>query len=573
MRLEMALVWRQFAERNYRKLSNIRNRSSNPKHPLKPHLLLTAAILILLAGCGGDGNYTPTTPPTSGVPADIQEVMGKPMYRNALWGLRVADPSNGKVLIDLKSDVQFFIGSVRKIFSVGELLNQIGPSHTYDTPVYHDGLIDHSGVLNGNLFLVASGDLTMGGRTNADGSIAFSNFDHNEADSLGNAVLTAPDPLAGYAALAHQVAASGISEIAGDVVIDDRLFQPFNFRGQFNVTPIFVNDDVVDLTIDPAAAGDLASVVWRPVSAALGVQNTLLTGVAGSGYTLKLNPELPQCIGEPGCTAKITGNLPLDFVPPFTNTFPLVQTFRIVQPSNYARTVFIEALQAAGVTVDAPVVAGNPVSLLPASRSYPASNKVAELTGLPYSEDARLILKVSYNIGADTSLVLFGLTQGVDNMGAALSAEQAVLASQYQIPASEYAFFDGSGGGATTAINPAVIQMLTAMMSGPGFSAFFSALPLLGVDGSLALVTDFQSDPTLKGATAQVHAKTGTFVAGSESGMILKGQALGGYVDAASGRRLVFELVVNNVAIANLNDVVQVFQDEGTISAMLWRDN
>ena len=158
-------------------------------------------------------------------------------------------------------------------------------------------------------------------------------------------------------------------------------------------------------------------------------------------------------------------------------------------------------------------------------------------------------------------------------MSAALSAEQVVLASQYQIPASEYAFFDGSGGGPTTAINPAVTQMLTVMISKPGFSAFFSALPLLGVNGSLAFVTDFESDPTLKGAAAQVHAKTGTFLTGSESGLILNGQALGGYVDAARGRRLVFELVVNNVALTNLNDVLQVFQDEGTIAAMLWRDN
>jgi hypothetical protein len=44
-------------------------------------------------------------------------------------------------------------------------------------------------------------------------------------------------------------------------------------------------------------------------------------------------------------------------------------------------------------------------------------------------------------------------------------------------------------------------------------------------------------------------------------------------VDAASGRRLVFELVVNNVALTNLNDLLQVFQDEGAISAILWRDN
>ena len=37
------------------------------------------------------------------------------------------------------------------------------------------------------------------------------------------------------------------------MVIDDRLFQAFDFRGEFNVVPIFVNDDVVDLTINPGA--------------------------------------------------------------------------------------------------------------------------------------------------------------------------------------------------------------------------------------------------------------------------------------------------------------------------------
>jgi D-alanyl-D-alanine carboxypeptidase len=84
-------------------------------------------------------------------------------------------------------------------------------------------------------------------------------------------------------------------------------------------------------------------------------------------------------------------------------------------------------------------------------------------------------------------------------------------------------------------------------------------------------VTDFQSDPTLAGATGQVNAKTGTFVQGSASGNVLA-QSLGGYIKAKKGGMLAYELVVNNVAIADLNDVIQAFQDEGTISAILWRD-
>ena len=115
-----------------------------------------------------------------------------------------------KVLIDQNSTRPLFIGSVRKVFSVGQLLNAVGGAHRYNTPVYRTGSVDR-GVLHGNLIVVASGDLTMGGRTNPDGSIAVSNWDHNEADSLGNAMLTAPDPLAGYRTLARQSRPPGSS--------------------------------------------------------------------------------------------------------------------------------------------------------------------------------------------------------------------------------------------------------------------------------------------------------------------------------------------------------------------------
>jgi D-alanyl-D-alanine carboxypeptidase len=534
---------------------------------LKTYFSLMVFLISALGCTSGWGAEKGST-----VPADIQAIFDKPAYANSIWGLRVIDAKTRKAIIDLQPNRNFFIGSVRKLFSIGELLNAVGPAQRYNTPVYRQGTIDNDGVLHGNLILVASGDLTMGGRTNPDGSIAVTDFDHNEADSLGNAMLTKPDPLAGYTSLAQQIAASSVKEIAGDVIIDDRLFKPFNFRDEFDVRPIFVNDDVVDLTINPTSAGNPASVVSRPISAALGVESSLLTSGPGTDSTLALEPEFPQCIGEPGCTAEITGQLPIDFVPPLTGVFPLIQVFRIEQPSNYARTVLIEALQAAGVQVDAPAVAVNPVQLLPSRNSYRPRNKVAELTGLPYSDYAKFILKVSYNIGADTSLVLFGLTRGVNNITAALKAEQRNLGNNYGIPKSEYFFVDGSGGSTTTAKNPAVTRMLADMTKARAFADYFNAIPVMGIDGSLAFVTDFESDNTLAAAKGQVHAKPGTFAEGSSSGLQIKGQAFGGYIDAKSGRRLIYQLVVNEVPVNDLNGLLQIFQDQGTISAMLWRD-
>jgi hypothetical protein len=86
--------------------------------------------------------------------------------------------------------------------------------------------------------------------------------------------------------------------------------------------------------------------------------------------------------------------------------------------------VLIEKLRAAGVKVDAPTVEPNPIHLLPAKNCYEPDMRVAELHGLSYAEDAKLIAKVSYNIGADTSLLLYGVTQGADYMQSALTAEK-----------------------------------------------------------------------------------------------------------------------------------------------------
>lgn len=504
------------------------------------------------------------------VPSDIQAIFDAPRYQGAVWGLRVIDLETGQPLINLEPRRQFFIGSVRKVFTVGELMNEIGPSYTFNTSIYRQGTISETGTLYGNLILVASGDLTMGGRTNPDGTVAITNFDHNEADSLGNGELTKPDPLAGYAALAHQIASSGIKQITGEIIIDDHLFKPFNFRDEFDLKAIFVNDDVVDLKINPPNApnvGELASVEHRPESAALAIDNAVR--MTDRGTEIDIDPGLPQCIGEPDCTVTLTGNLPIDLEPPLTGSYPLIRTFRIVDPSSYARTVLIEKLQSAGVQIDAPTVEPNPSEVLPPKDCYDPNMRVAQLQGLRYSEDAKLINKVSYNIGADTSLLLYGLTQGVDNMNATLRVEKKNLLMNYGVRPSEYSFVDGSGGGETTARSPAVTRFLAEMYTRPTFPEFLASLPILGVDGSLATVTNFESDETLKPAKGQVHAKTGTFIEGS----LIKGQAFAGYINAKSKRKLAYQLVVNQVPFKTIDDVIQIFQDEGTISALLWRDN
>jgi D-alanyl-D-alanine carboxypeptidase/D-alanyl-D-alanine-endopeptidase (penicillin-binding protein 4) len=532
-----------------------------------------SALLAFTVGCGSTAAFAQNGDGKANVPADIEAIFNKPAYDGALWGLRVMDADTGKLLINLHPNHQFYVASVRKNFTVAQLLDQVGPTHTYDTPIYREGAISKGGVLTGNLVLVASGDITMGGRTNPDGTVAYSKFDHGEANSLMNAVLTKPNPLAGYAALAQQVAASGIKEITGEIIIDDRLFAPYEFREDFEAKPIFVNDDFVDLIIQPTKVGELASLNHRPHSAALSVENAVMMTPENPEAEAEIDPALPQCIGIPGCKVTLDGTLPVGFTPPLTGAYPLIRTYRITDPSSYARTILIEELRRAGVKVKAATVEKNPEDLLPAKDCYQPEMQVAKLIGLPVSEDTKLVNKVSYNLGADTSLLLWGLTQGVDNMEATLAIEKKNLQKNYGIAPDEYSFIDGSGGGDSTATPKAVTHLLSDMLTHPTFPAFFATLPILGVDGSLGTVTNFESDPSLAPAKGNVNAKTGTYVGLGKNGPLIKAQEFAGYIHTKSGKTLIFHLVVNNAPFAGIPSVVNIFQDEGYVSAILWRDN
>jgi len=531
-------------------------------------LFVSLISILSISGCNKNGSKSRP------IPDEIRAIFNKALYDGGFWALRVADLETGEVIYDQRSDDNLFIGSVRKVFTIGELLEEYGQDFMFRTPLHRQGSISSEGVLEGDLIVVASGDFTMGGRRLPNNTMDVTNFDHNDANNLGNAILSTPDPLQGYKDLAKQIADSGVTRITGEIIIDDRLFQPYLFRKEFDVKPIFVNDDVVDVIVDPGTPGGPAIVDYRPKTAAFSVESTLQTLATGEVNDIEIDPFVPECFGMLDCSGLVSGEISADLIPPLTDAFPIIQIFRMADPSSYARTVLIEALIDEGVAVDAPVVAKNPSQLLPPKNSYTPETILAEYKSLPLSEYGRFVLKVSYNIGADTSLLLWGLTRGSDNMNDTLAIERDNLINNIGIPGDEFTFFDGSGGTDTVATNKAVIQMLEYISKQSFFPDYLELLPILGVDGSLAFVTDFEADPTLAGAKGNAYAKTGTKITGSEQGLFLDGQALGGYIDAKSGKRLIFNLIVNDVPLGfDVTNVIEVFQDQGTITAIIWRDN
>jgi len=529
-----------------------------------------AMALLLLA----DGAGAWAAP--SSLPSSFTAVMNQPRYAHTSWSLLVADVKTGETLAELAPDRMAFTGSARKLFSVGLALKQLGADHRFETPVYQQGSVDQNGVLQGNLVLVGGGDLTLGGRRTPDGGIDVTDFDHNDANNLGTAILTPADPLAGLNDLAGQVATSGITAVAGDVVVDDRLFDSYRVPNNYLlVTPTMVNENLVDVTVSPTQAGQPATLDYRPQSAAFEVNGEVETVPTGSPATVALPAEVPvpgyeplvglvTCVGTSACQGTVDGTIPVGYQAPLSGAPTFVGTFRIEDPASFARIAFIEALQRAGVGVAAPTVARNAIELLPPPDAYTADARVAQLVSAPFADDVRLILKVSLNLGANLSLTHFGLTHGARTLPGALAAERHALVQDMGIRGEDFDFpTNGSGSPDSQAAPRATVQVLRSMSATPVAEVFRQALPILGVDGSLA-----HTGVDLP-ARGHVFAKTGTTISDGE----LKAQVLAGYVQTRGGRELAFAVYVNDYgAITSLDDVSAVFADEARLADVLYEE-
>ncbi|MFM0002340.1 D-alanyl-D-alanine carboxypeptidase [Paraburkholderia dipogonis] len=521
-----------------------------------------------VAGCGSELSQDPIT-----------QIMDKPRYTSAKsqWSMIVMDAGTGEVLYSLQPDVLSLTGSVRKLFSVGTALNAIGPDYRFETPVYRNGTIDASGKLTGDLIVKASGDLTFGGRMKADGTIDFTDFDHNEARAFNGAILTPEDPLTAVNQLAAQVRAAGITSISGDVIIDDRLFDAFRVpNGNVLISPILINENVIDVTLAPGAnAGQPGQLDWRPRTSAMTMQGTSITTAANSAPDIvtsgdALDEGPLSCLATPGCKGTISGeaslntpaSIPAGYRAALIGNGLYVSNLRVEDPPSFARTAFIDALARAGVTVSAPAVQPNASDKLPTPQTYTSATQVASFTSLPYSEFAKLILKVSLNTGANLSLMYQGLTKGARTVGDALATERQSLTGDLGLDGAGFNFpTNGSGTPDSRATARTTATLLSVMSRRPNYTVYRNALSILGVDGSLAAIG--------KNVAGKEHiaVKSGATVTGGQ--MIAMNMA--GYIDAKSGRRLAYALFVNNAGpVAALTDTLDVFDDEAEILGIVY---
>jgi len=460
---------------------------------------------------------------TAAVPPAARRIMNQPEYDGARWLYNVADLETGETLLAERRNELVFSASSTKLFTVGTAFDVLGPGHRVTTPVYATAPVQR-GVVDGDLALVASGDLAMGGRGALDDEFTFTytahNIDHVYADVAPIAVKPDEDPLAGLDAMARQVAASGVTRVTGDVVIDQRIWQPF--ESQEGVVPaIFINDNLLDITVTPGGAGEQAAIAATPRSAAFTVVSKVRT-VRGSDSAVQAaaSPANPRRIVVTGTIGASAG--------------PVLTIYRIPDAATWARTLFIEALDRAGVTVAADPVADNPA---PPEARYRPAQRLASLTSPPVREFGQMILATSYNTGANALMCMLAVDQGSSDCLEGLQPMRSLI-DEAGLDSDDVVLFDGQGADPASVTPLQMTNWLRWTQDQSWARPFNAGLPVLGESGSLA------SAGLKSPARGQVIAKTGTSARPDPATgrVLLNVQTLGGFLETEDGRRLVFSL-------------------------------
>jgi PBP4 family serine-type D-alanyl-D-alanine carboxypeptidase len=500
-----------------------------------PSAILLALVAALLLG--GASNHTLFAQSEATLEQRIRKVMDRPEFAHSRFGIKFYSMDSGKVVYELNPQQLFVPGSTTKLLTEGTALELLGGDYRFHTKIYRTGPIKKDGTLNGDLILVAGGDYDLSNRIQPDGTLAFEDEDHSYGgpDSKG----LAGDTLLVVREFAKQVADKGIKRVKGRLLVDATLFSEGDreLGTGIVISPMVVNDNVIDVVATPGATeGSPVSLKISPQTAYVTFVNQATTGKAGSKTNLeyaneKLNPDGTRSV-------TLTGSLAL-------GARPAMVAYPVPEPSRYAAMLLMEALREKGVSC-AVAPPGDQTDFRVLASNYKPENAVAEHVSPPLREDVKITLKVSQNLHASmTPFVLGALIAHketrVDQAGFDLENEFLTKGGLDLRGASQS---DGAGGNAYYSPD-FMVQYLLFMSKQKDFADFHRALPILGKDGTLFKIQ--VNSP----AAGHVHAKTGTYGVydALNKNLMVTGKGLAGYMDTATGQRLVFALYVNMVAV------------------------
>ena len=431
-------------------------------------------------------------------------------FKHASVGVSVIDIESGQEMGGFNLEKSLIPASNLKVVTTATALALLGADYRFETHLAYDGDIDAEGVLNGNIYIIGSGDPSLGSPN------------MKEAETM--------DAVMRKFRLAIQQA--GIRKITGRIIGDDRIFTSAatgsnwqwldlgNYYG-CGAFGLNINENLYYLRLKQRSnLGAIPSVVsTSPFIPGLKFTNEITSAAKGSGdnayiysapysYQCHLRGTIPVGSG----VFKIKGAIPN---PPSFIAWQLADVLK--------KEVGILSMKPAASLRDLPQNEW-PKSALSTIYTYksPPLSAIVKRTNMKsvnlFAEALLRAIGLKYNQKGDTQTGLeaikaYWTSRGVDFGGVQL--------------------YDGSGMAPRNVIPPLVLaQLLREMYKDKQLHTdFINSLPLAGRSGSLR--------NRLKNTRAEGRLR-------AKSGSLEQVRAYSGYVPTRSGKWLSFSILINN---------------------------
>ncbi|HEY4379511.1 MAG TPA: D-alanyl-D-alanine carboxypeptidase/D-alanyl-D-alanine-endopeptidase, partial [Acidobacteriaceae bacterium] len=484
------------------------------------------------------------------------DLLNDPAVARDHWGILVTN-LDGQLIYGLNQGQLFHPASNTKLFTTATALALLGPDHTFKTRVTGE-LNPTTGIVKGDLTLLGGGDANLDSQ-----DLPYISPAARPKLDAPHPVLHQPNPMRDIQSLVAQLVAKGVKRIDGDIVGNDGHFawEPYPESWSIDdavwgygapVSALTIADNQLRIEIAPALeTRQPASITLDQAVPYYTIQNetrTVATRDEATGIQIARN------IGSR--VLRVYGSIAV-------KDEADVEHVAIEDPAEYAAMVLRARLLAQGIYVKGSARAqhrpatdatgfisglrhltweehelakGMGADSSGCLHDLPIASAptLAALDSAPLKEDVLLTNKVSQNLHAELLLRQLAYRQGL--CGEVSSLQGAKMARAFLIHAGfdsdEFIFFDGSGLSSHDLVTPsAIADLLQFATTQPWFADWKASLPVGGEDGTLG---GRFAKPPLKD---HLFAKTGT---------LGEARALSGYLDVASGRTVIFSIMVDN---------------------------
>jgi len=430
--------------------------------------------------------------------------------RHAQWSVYARYADNGPLIVDLNGEQSLAPASGLKAFTSAAALEILGADYRFITRLVSDGTPNAMGVLHGNLYLIGSGDPTLG-------SVVI------------KGVLPFTDLLKYWV---KAIRKAGLKEIDGQIIADDRLFSGLALPGKwlwedmgnyYGAAPsaLCIHDNFYFLYLRSLKriGSPVKILSSKPQIPSLFFRNFLTAAAKGSGDNAYIYCAPKQHL------AILRGTIPAG-----RKKFTIKGS--IPDPALFAAQSLKGALLQANITVRSGARRIKP------TEEYTPKDTIAEIRSPQLKDIVYLLNKRSINLYAEQLLRAIALKKGKP------AGEQAGIETltsylkDNRISTEGLYLTDGCGLSPFDQITTKMmVRLLQRLPDKPYFDSFYRSLAVAGDEKDIGYFKYFG-----KGTRLAKNARI-------KSGLIQNVRSHSGYLRDRSGRMIVFSLIANHFTV------------------------